>query len=696
MRRGLVAFCALLLAAAPAPAGDQPPKRMPFSDDKPPPPPLPVPLDRHLKAEIREFDGERIRLRWDWSDEAQLEDFDRFVPVRATLSGGFEWKQGHLDAQGTGGIHLRLAMESDLELKVDTHLRIPHDLGVVLARTYSSDESVLCLLQDKLFTAFDAAAGNTNMINKLGAVPPAAPGMVEFRYVARSLAPELASGDGVALHVIRKGDTTTFVIAGPRGDAVTLKGKDPSPSFSPMQPGLYTSGGSATFGPLEISGRLDARWLAEIDVLPHVASNLLHPGNRFKGRDRKAAEQVEAFLAQPAQEPEEPAARKNRVDAGTVVSLVGDEKLPLVIRIRAAEAIVERGAESGAVVERIAQLLDARDLPARVLAWQVLRPELPWHFDYEPDAEPKVRAEAALLVGHFLRERDYAQAEGKIFIDGYWYTPSRADAIRGQWERAWDLRTPRVRVKTNLPYEWAIWYVHALEAEYRELVRLVGREPPPEALPISVLVFARDEDYRNFCSGNGYPDKIDWGRFVDLDVGACFVTFQKHRAPLWALNQSAKLFHKAATGRFWPTWYDEGRASWFGNGDYLTATWDGTTLQVGQVSGLSAVVRWFRDQARADKLWTTEDFLAKDPRNLAGEGRKAWYCHAWALHHWLLSVAPEDISRRFARWQGVMENLELSPKEVDETGRRQFVLYLAPVMSRIDEEFGAWVRALGK
>ena len=104
-------------------------------------------------------------------------------------------------------------------------------------------------------------------------------------------------------------------------------------------------------------------------MLPHIASNLLHPGNRFKGKVKGAARKVESYLAQGPDTPE-----KELVKDVAVAALVGQEELPLVIRIRAAEAIMEVGLAAGTVVDRIVELLDAGDRPARLLAWQVLRP----------------------------------------------------------------------------------------------------------------------------------------------------------------------------------------------------------------------------------------------------------------------------------------------------------------------------------
>ena len=682
--------CSLLAGVPVADAADEPVRLLPFSDDIAPPPPLPTPLDRHFRGKIESFDGDRIAIHWSWATEDQLEDFEPFVPVRSTLSGGFVWKEGRLEASGTGGLRLRLGLIGELEVETSATLHDPHDIGIVLPVPRSSDESILCLVQDRLFTRFDSAAGNANMINKVGGIPVVTPGYVEFRYVDRRMHPELAPGARVKLHVVRKNPHTAFTIDPGGGEAVTLQGRDTDTAFERFTPGLYTSGGAGDFGELRISGRIDPAWLTEHRVLPHVASDLLHAGNRFKGAEKKAAETVERFLLQdPSAEP----APKKLVAPATVAAYVGDVKLPLVIRIRAAESLTEKGLADGTVAERVAGLLDAKDAPARVLAWQVLRAQLPWHFHYDVDAEPKVRREAALLVGAYLRERDDAEAQGKVFVEGYWYTAARADAIRGEWDRAWDLRTPRVRVRTNLAKEWADWHLAALEAEYRELVRLVGREPPPEMLPLSVLVFAKKDEFATFCNGNGYEAKAAWSRFVDLERNSGFTVFDRKDAPYWALTQAAKLFLRSATGRYWPSWFEEGRAAYFGNPEIGAARWDGTTLQVG-LQGRGSAARKLAAVASQGRLPSVEAFLVQSPHALEGDALALWYAQAWGLHQWFLTAAPEPMRQRFADWQGVMENLDVSPRAIDEVGRKQLHLHFDRDWAELERLFLEWASKL--
>jgi hypothetical protein len=664
--------------------------RLPFADDVAAPPPLPRPIDRAFKGEMFEFDGDRVSLRWDWKSSEELADFESFVPVRSTLSGGFVVKDGRVKAEGTAGIRVKLGFLSDFEVHLGpTTLRNPHDLGIVLAAPGSSDESILCLVQDVLFTKFDRAAGNTNMINKMGGVVSPTAGMTEFRYVCRSIEPRLAPGAEVQFDVLRKGVETTFVITPKGAGAVTLKGKDVEPPLSRFTPGLYVSGGAADFGRLTISGKIDPQWCADHGVLPYVAGDLLHPGNKWKPPERKLAELVEQYARQGAAPAGDP---KKHVSADAVAPLVGDEKVPLVVRIRAAEALMDKDA-GGVVADTLATLLDSKDQPGRTLAWQVLRPRLPWHFRYEVDAEPKLRRESAQLIAAYLREREDAEAQGKEFVEGYWYTPERADDVRSNWDRAWELRTPRIRLRTDLPKKWALWYLAALEAEYRELVRLVGREPPAASLPLSVFVFKDAESFSAFCGANGYQAKASWGRFVDMDRNVAFTTFDKKDGLANTLGQVAKQFHRVATGKFWPVWYDEGRASWFGNADYGTVGFDGTTLSVGIV-GHGDSVKLLAKTAAAGKMPAIIDMVAKNPRDLTGEARRIWYVEAWAVHAWLVGFAPEPIRAKFAQWQSVMEKLATTSRDVDDHGLREFLFYFTKDLPEMDRQFAEWVSGL--
>jgi hypothetical protein len=702
-RRALAVALALACAASYVPAtpraasAEEPAaKRLPFSDDLPAPPPLPETLDRRFHGEMTSFDGDRVGYRWKWTSDAELADFEPFVPVRASTRGGFERRgDGVLAGSGSAGLRLRLGMLSDLKVGVDAVLEDPHDLGVVLVNPGESDESILCLVQDRFFTRFDRAAGNTNMINKLGGVADkdrvGPPGMVEFRYIDRKIQPKLAKGHHVRFDVLRKLLETTFTIT-PKGEPpVVFHGKDTDAPLSRFQAGVYVAGSAARFGPLEIEGRIDPAWCAENGVLPFVANDLLHPGNRFKGPERKAAELVETFTKQVRAGT--PLDAKGAVQPEALAKLVGDAKVPLVIRIRAAEALADSGRAEGGVGTNVAKMLDAPDVETRVLAWRVLRPRLPWHFRYEPDADPVLRREASLLVADFFRREADEIAQGKVFVEGAWYTPLRADEIRAAWDRAWDLRGPHVRLRTNLKREWADWTFGALEAAYREMTRLAGREPPRETLPVSVLLFASSDDFKGFCGGNGYEQKAAWGRFADLDRLLAFDTFQKPSAPLGQLHLFAKLFTRAATSMTWPAWFEEGRATWFAHPDYANASWDGTTLRVGQAAK-GIPVTLLTSALTQERLWPVADFLEKDPRSLTSEERRVWYAYAWGLHAYLMDHAPEGERVRFAEWQSALEKMKPSPRDVDAMGRRLFMAQHARDLAEFEQGFRAWVKTL--
>jgi hypothetical protein len=690
MRICAVAILALLAvdaARAGEPAAPQP---LPFCDDVAPPPPLPLPLDRAFQGELVDFDGERVSLRWCWKTDSELSDFESFVPVRSTLSGGFAVKDGRLWAQGTAGIRLRLGMLSDLELHVPATLTNPHDLGIVLAAPGADDNSILCLVQDVLFTRFDGAAGNSNMINRLGGIPVVHAGMTEFRYIARSLEPRMEAGQVVQFDVVRKAAETSFAIAPKGKDARTLRGRDTGTPMTRLIPGLYVSGGQVDFGELSIAGKIDPQWCAEHGLLPYVAANLLHPGNRWKAPEKAAAELVERFARQDAAAEKKP---RSLVPPESVAALVGDVKTPLVIRIRAAEALVDRGIADGAAADHLAALLDAKDTPARTLAWQVLRPRLPWHFRYTVDADPKARRDAAQSIAAYLCERAGAEGQGKVFVEGSWYAPERVDAVHAVWEHAWELRSARVRLRTNLPKANADLYLAALEAEYRELVRVVGREPPPSCLPLSVFVFKDKTDFGAFCTANGYEARASWGRFADLDRNVSFTTFLAVDGIQDALGLFAKQFLRGASGKCWPVWFDEGRAAWFGSSEYGTASFSGGTLKVGMRAHGSSI-DLLKVAAAEGRLPAIADVMAKHPRDLTPEQRRLWYAQAWALHAWFMEGAPESARSTFAEWQSVMERLPTLASDVDETGRREFLTRFEKGLPELDGQFRAWVAAL--
>jgi len=67
------------------------------------------------------------------------------------------------------------------------------------------------------------------------------------------------------------------------------------------------------------------------------------------------------------------------------------------------------------------------------------------------------------------------------------------------------------------------------------------------------------------------------GRFPDLDQERQLHDLRSRDGLANALASSPSSSTAFATGKFWPGWYDEGRAAWFGSAEYATVAFDGTT-----------------------------------------------------------------------------------------------------------------------
>jgi len=160
-----------------------------------------------------------------------------------------------------------------------------------------------------------------------------------------------------------------------------------------------------------------------------------------------------------------------------------------------------------------------------------------------------------------------------------------------------------------------------------------------------------------------------------------------------AIGQFAKQFQRFATGKPWPTWFDEGRASWFGNAKYQTVSFDGTTMKVG-LRARGQDIEFLKSAAAKETMPGIIDLLVKDPRNLDGEARRIWYAEVWALHAWLMDGAAETYRRRFAEWQSVMDKVPTNPRDVDDVGLKEFLRYFAKDIPEMDWQFREWVKTL--
>jgi hypothetical protein len=178
-----------------------------------------------------------------------------------------------------------------------------------------------------------------------------------------------------------------------------------------------------------------------------------------------------------------------------------------------------------------------------------------------------------------------------------------------------------------------------------------------------------------------------------------FTIFEKKDGLANTMGQFAKQFHHFATGRYWPTWYDEGRASWFGNADYGTVGFDGTKLTLGIVDHNSMTVRQLATAAAKDTMLPIAEVITKDGKALLGlsaESRKMWYVEAWALHAWLVDFAPDAVRDKFAQWQSVMEKLPTTFQSVEDTAFKEFLYFFPPAkdLPEMDRLFAEWVKKL--
>jgi uncharacterized lipoprotein YbaY len=681
-----------ILIAGPVRSEDaRPAGHLPYADVEPGWTELPTPIDRVLRGHVVSVDPRRVRVRYEWASPDELRDFERFVPVHADLDGEFTVQGGKLRVSGTVGIRHRVALLPDLSVDARATLPDPHDAGVVLADPWFQDRSVVCLVQDRFFTRFDRAAGNSNMINQLGAVADAR-GSMPFRYIARRRDPVIDAGATVHLVVTRKARHTSFDIDLGRGDEQTLAGTDPGTSLKRFCPGLYVAGVAAEFGPLEIEGEMDPDWLRDRRILPQVADDLTGKANGFQGPALRAAQAVEEFARGVAAAPAGPAP-----DAALdrVAGLLSSKDLPLVVRIRAAEALVatHRAGGLGAGESRILAALRSEDAPARTLAWQVLRPHLPWHFGYDPTAAAAARAEAAGRVEAYLSECDAKTKAGLVPVEGRWCTPQEADAARADWAHAWDLRGAHVRLRTNLPRASAEDCLKALEAGFEKLVALNGRELQAPAMPLSVLVFSDAAGFRQFCAANGYAERAASGEVADLERGVAILTMQPGADPRAAVGVMARVFLRVATGRRWPAWFEEGRAAWFGDGDYDVAAWQGEKFKVGlPPQGPPAAL--LASAAAAGRLPSIAEFLATNPAGLDVEAHRLWRAQAWGLHHYLLVGAPHESRIRFTHWFYETSVEDPVPADVDAEGRSTFLATFRSDLSTMDAAFRAWAKQL--
>lgn len=240
----------LLLALATAPA---------LAED---PPAAAKPAREFFRGHVASFEGRRIRIEYDFKDDAQAGDWLFTYPfLKPPTSGGWRVGQGAMRGDGNAAWKHRAVFDGDVKVTATLSTEDAKNLGVLVL---DEDRPVydIFALADTHFALLDRKPPLMHMVATFQQPGEGPGGSTEWREVQSGYEPRLG-GLPFDLQVRKQGGRNELKFAG----SGRLSGEDKGVRVGPrLVPAFYTLGSRVVITKVTVSGLLDAKWLRESGV----------------------------------------------------------------------------------------------------------------------------------------------------------------------------------------------------------------------------------------------------------------------------------------------------------------------------------------------------------------------------------------------------------------------------------------------
>lgn len=332
------------------------------------------PLDEVLKGRFLSLDGDRVRIRYDFSNPEEMKDFHSRKPFRAAGDLAMTHEDKAVRLKGTGSFAHRAYFADEVAIEFELRPWKDRDLGVVVMEHQESDQFVLYSLNDLHFQKFDGRKTPGHMITRFGIRDDSdAKGDHAFRYIARGEDPPIRKFETLRVKAEKKGVDDSMTI----GDK-TYAGLEMGRKLLDLHVGIYMVESEALVDAVIVSGRLSPRWIEENRVELKLSKPV---GTEDAGSqaDRTAREKLAKFSAGGA-------APKELLD------VVADPDVDRKIREEAAQLVIDSGDKS--VAPFLVPLLYSTDLVVRDLGNDLVQKIVGRTFGYNPKADEEKRSAA--------------------------------------------------------------------------------------------------------------------------------------------------------------------------------------------------------------------------------------------------------------------------------------------------------------
>ncbi len=383
--RAALALCAVLAAAVSATVGALP--RSALADD-----PMPgagaapaggdVPLDTFFKGAVVAIDGAKVKLRYDFGNADQQNDWVQGVPwnIAKDKADGIGVAEGRLAIRGNVGARHVAEWEGDVTVTCKLVPDGVKDIGGFLSTPDSSSDYVSFTIAETYFHKWDNNPGGDTGMMKFGrqfSTGNGKGGYVGFRYLDfRKPSTEPASGKASVFAFGRRLSNVLLTL-----DDMKLDSLEPGNRMRVVQAGFYAIQSSMSVDDVVIEGTLASRFVAAKGLALKTAKPLATDA----GGPPVAPGVDPAIMATLA------AYRNGSISAPKVVQIVADPTRSDSDRDAAAQGL-RMGPHKA--LPAVVDLLYSQDQKSRVYGIEIVKGITGKNYGYEPKASEKARAAA--------------------------------------------------------------------------------------------------------------------------------------------------------------------------------------------------------------------------------------------------------------------------------------------------------------
>lgn len=273
-----------------------------------------------------------------------------------------------------------------------------------------------------------------------------------------------------------------------------------------------------------------------------------------------------------------------------------------------------------------------------------------------PEDKAKLESGMVRYNGKWVAAKDAELLkQGFVKYEGKWHKKEELNKIRANWDKAWELETPRVQLRSNMNIDFVEELLARLDGAYRRYAKYWGKTPDS---PLRFYAFRTFEDYQRYCQENNYNNLLGAAGFALPHKNIC-VGYNKGNtlSSFYStmVHEGSHLFYGRVHRTMTPSWYAEAMSTFHeahawkdgSKKELLTGTWNRMRYY-----GLRWVIR--------DGHYTPYAKLmvgnALQSINTSRAASSSFYCQNWALYYYFeVGCKDEAIRKKWFAFRAKMD-----------------------------------------